>query len=239
MLKRTYVRFVQTCRRLARRIGLLGVLDRWAATSRIGLWLRSLFAIHDVDDLRGLDVPWWTLSASAEAERHLAARPAATVFEWGSGASTHWLASRCSRLVSIEHDPAWAERIGPELPDHARLVVVEPGELEGAIRPARSSKRGFTNLDFSAYVATIAQHDGPFDLIVIDGRAREACLVAAAPHLAHDGVIVFDDTERRRYRRAIAASPELSARWTFGLTPCVPYPAGTALLRRREVMPDP
>jgi predicted O-methyltransferase YrrM len=237
VVKRAYVSGVRAVRSLARLTGLLAVLDRWADRSRVGLWLRSLLAIHDVDDLLRLDVPWWTFVAADEVERHLASRPTSSVFEWGSGASTHWLAARSTRSVSIEHDPEWAERVGAGLAANARLVVVEPDEWRDT-GVARSSKRGFEHLDFSAYVAAIAGHPGPYDVIVIDGRAREACLAASEPHLASDGIIVFDDTERRRYRRAIAQIPSLSVRWTFGLTPCVPYPAGTALLRRRGASAD-
>lgn len=232
MLKRAYVRVMWGVRHVARTTGLLGILDRRAQRSRTGLWLRTLLSIYDFDDLRTLDVPWWTLVATRTVEEHLGRLTESSVFEWGSGASTHWLAARCDSVVSVEHDLVWASRVGAGLPGHAEVVVVEPDPVAGAEHPARSSKRGFTDLDFSRYVAAIDACSGPFDVIVIDGRARQACLVAAVRHLAPDGIIVFDDTERRRYRRSIANMPSLHVHWTFGLTPCVPYPAGTALLRR-------
>ncbi|CAN5504540.1 hypothetical protein BH23ACT3_BH23ACT3_01310 [soil metagenome] len=240
MLKRAYVWVMWRVRHVARATGLLGPLDRWADRSRIGLWLRTLLSIYDFEDLRTFDVPWWTLVATRTVEEHLERRTDASVFEWGSGASTHWLAARCTHLMSVEHELYWAVRVGAELPDRAEVVVVEPDKLAGAEHAARSSKRGFTRLDFSRYVAAIDECTGPFDVIVIDGRAREACLTAAVRHLAPDGIIVFDDIERRRYRRAIAQVPSLQVRWTFGVTPCVPYPAGTALLRHGHRPPtDP
>ena len=72
---------------------------------------------------------------------------------------------------------------------------------------------------------------GTFSLIVVDGRARQACLSAALPHLADGGIIVFDNTMRRRYRRAIAAAP-VSERAFRGLTPTLPYPDQTSILTR-------
>ena len=97
---------------------------------------------------------------------------------------------------------------------HATLDIVEPEPSEHP--EIGSAKEGHGKLDFTSYVRHIdriaASVGGPFDLIVVDGRAREACLLAALPHLADDGIIVFDNTMRRRYRRAIAGRPGRRAR---------------------------
>jgi len=68
-------------------------------------------------------------------------------------------------------------------------------------------------------------------LIVIDGRARPACLHHALPRLKKDGMILFANSHRRPYRRAIAEAP-LKAIRTRGLTACLPYPDETTLLQR-------
>ena len=44
---------------------------------------------------------------------------------------------------------------------------------------------------------------------------------------------MFDNTLRRRYRRAIAAAPVDEQRY-WGLTPTLPYPDQTSILRRPE-----
>jgi predicted O-methyltransferase YrrM len=92
-----------------------------------------------------------------------------------------------------------------------------------------SAKSGYAGLDFSDYVAAIKHVPGTFDLVVIDGRAREACLGAALPRLAPGGVIVYDNTRRARYRRAIAAAGVTEHHFR-GLTPALPYPDQTSLL---------
>ena len=67
---------------------------------------------------------------------------------------------------------------------------------------------------------------------MIDGRAREACLARAVDRLAPGGVIVFDNVDRRRYRDAIdALGDSVEVTTTRGLTPALPYPTRTALLR--------
>jgi predicted O-methyltransferase YrrM len=93
-----------------------------------------------------------------------------------------------------------------------------------------SSKEGYENVDFSDYVSAIDTVDGTFDLIVIDGRAREACFASAQKRLGDDGLIVFDNSRRRRYRRHLDHT-ELIERKYRGLTPTLPYPDQTSLLR--------
>ena len=51
------------------KVGLLEPWNRWARSSRIGLWSRSLLAVYDLDDLAALDVPWWTFEAAERGER--------------------------------------------------------------------------------------------------------------------------------------------------------------------------
>lgn len=219
---------------MLQRVGVLGRLDQWASRSRVGMWARSLLAVYDLDDLRQLDVPWWTLESAAKVAGFLEARPGARVFEWGSGSSTFWLSRRAASVVSVEHDPEWAAQMQVIAPANAQIILVTP------VRPAgpgavTSRKPGFEGLDFADYVAQIDKIDGEFDLIVIDGRAREACLQRAVPRLAPGGVIVFDNVDRQRYREAIGNfGDRLGTLTTRGLTPCLPYPTRTALIRDRR-----
>lgn len=234
-VKRVYVSALRALRSLLAAAGLLGLLDRAARRWRWALWVRSWLSIHDLDDMLALDVPWWTLAAADEVDAFLAARPDARVLEWGSGASTVWLAQRAGSVVSIEHDPRWAARTARALAvrdrDNVRLRVVEPTRLvpPGGVP---SAKPGFAGLDFEAYADAVDDVPGELDLVVIDGRAREACLVRAIDRLADDGLIVFDNVDRERYRDAIdALGSRLTVEWTRGRTPALPYPTRTALVR--------
>jgi predicted O-methyltransferase YrrM len=109
-------------------------------------------------------------------------------------------------------------------------VQVVPG-VPMATPDVPSAKEGYGGRDFSAYVDAIVQA-GEFDLVVIDGRARQACLARALPHVRDDGLVVFDNSARRRYRSAISAA-RVSETRLRGLTPTLPYPEQTSLLRRR------
>jgi len=196
-------------------------------------WLYSLTKVHDSVAMIDLDVPWWTYRAIDEVERWLGARPTpARVFEYGSGASTVWLARRASEVHSVEHHRGFGEMMAAELAqfDHVTLQIVEPAVSESPV--VGSAKEGHRGLDFADYVAAINSVEGHFDLVVVDGRAREACLEAAQRRLAPDGVVVFDNSRRRRYREAIRASGLLERRFP-GLTPTLPYPEQTSILRVR------
>jgi len=232
--KHAYVAVVHGVRSVLAATGVLGALDTWAGRSRTGLWVRSWFAVHDLDDLVALDTPWWTFAAADEVEAFLADRVDARVFEWGSGASTVWLSTRASSVTSVEHDAAWARQLVPVLPGNATLILVEPRPCES---PATaSSKAGFAGLDFTDYVAALDEVEGDFDVIVVDGRAREACLARALRRLRPGGLVVVDNVERGRYRAAIGSLPSgpdgVSVRWTRGRTPALPYPTQTALVSR-------
>ena len=190
-MKTTYVSAVRTLRRGLAAVGLLGLLDRWALRSRTGLWLRSLLSIYDLEDLLRYDVPWWTFEASDRVAEFLRTRPDARVFEWGSGASTVWLSRRSGSVTSIEHDADWAGIVEPVLPDNAVVRVVRPVPATGGPEQQLSEKAGFGDLDFAGYVDAMEHLEGDFDLVVVDGRARNACFHRAITRLAPGGVLVL------------------------------------------------
>jgi hypothetical protein len=228
LVRRAYIGAMRGLRGTLRPLGLLERLE--ALPGRRARWVRSLFAIYDFDDLAALDLPWWTFDAVDEVEAFLAVRPGARVFEWGAGASTLWLAWRAGEVISVEHDPDWAANVAArtEALDHV-AVRLAPSSAQGAIG---SGKSGFAGRYFDAYVAAIRAEPGLFDLIIIDGRAREACLAEAQARLAEGGVVLFDDCDRARYRGAIEASG-LEMRRLGGLAVCLPLPDATALLTCR------
>jgi hypothetical protein len=211
----------------ARRSGVLSWLETQAGPRN--LWLRSLIAKADFDDLVRLDVPWWTLDAVREIDDFLHSRPDARVFEWGSGASTLWLARRAAEVVSITHDNTAYDRVLDRLEGDAPVTLRHvPAQDAGRVG---SRRRGFTCQRFDRYAGAIRAVSGEFDLIVIDGRAREACLAEAKARLAPGGVILFDDFKRRRYRMAVADSG-LKVHRFDGMAVRLTLPDSTVLLSR-------
>lgn len=230
--KRSYVKTVHGLGAVAQRIGVLGWLDR--RQDRRGFhWVRALFAIYDVDQMIALDVPWWTYRAIDAVDQFLQSHPQAAVFEFGSGASTVWLARRAGPVHSVEHDKDWFDlmqsRIAPY--DNIQLTHVPPDTGQSKDPLYHSQKEDYADRSFEHYVKTIAQTGRIYDLIIIDGRARPACLHVAQSCLAKGGMIVFDNTKRQRYDTAIRKS-DLHATHLSGMTPSLPYPDKTTLLRQ-------
>ena len=175
MLKRAYVTAVRGLRAVSEKAGLLSRLEKRSAKNRTARWLRSLFAIYDIEDMAALDLPWWTFDAIEETDKFLKSRQGAKVFEYGSGASTIWLARRAAFVVSIEHDEGWHAIVSQQLAPYrnVRLELIEPDDepTAGYI----SEKKGWQDRSFRRYASAIVEEGTRFDLIVIDGRARGAC----------------------------------------------------------------
>jgi hypothetical protein len=115
------------------------------------------------------------------------------VFEYGSGASTAWLAARSDHVHAVEHDGTWFER-----------VKDMPGTDRADIRHVACAGDELDAPDGDPYVVapnTVADRR-PYDLIIVDGMARRSCLAAAPGFLAPNGIVVLDDTERDTYRAA-------------------------------------
>jgi hypothetical protein len=220
--------YVGAMRVIAAPLRMTGVLPSFERAPRHSLrfWIASQFAIHDPAALVRLDAPWWTLSAIDAVEHWIAKRGNVRAFEYGSGASTVWLARRCREVVTVEHDAGFAKYVAPLLArDNIRMNVIEP--VRGVASPKTPSGRaGFEDCDFTAYVDAIAS-GGPWDLVVIDGRARVACLERAREFLAPGALVVFDNSSRRRYRDALSRTPEVRYR---GWAAALPYPSQTSLI---------
>lgn len=229
-LRTTYVDAVHGVAEVARSAGLLAWLER-RGNSRSARWSRSLFAIYNIDDMIALDLPWWTFDAIEAVDQFLASRLDARVFEYGSGASTVWLGRRASEVFSTEHDTDWYPVVAARIlamPQVKLSLVLPDQELD----PAYGSKKaGWRDRSFKAYVHAIDAVPGMFDVIVVDGRSRPACLHHTISRLAPDGIIVFDNSKRAHYRNAIALSGMKQHNYR-GLAACLPYPDSTTLLTR-------
>jgi hypothetical protein len=152
--------------------------------------------------------PWITFDAieTLRSRMHDGMR----VFEYGSGGSTlFWLRWRVE-LCSVEHDPDWYEIVRRKLPAGVpvdyRLVAPEPFAQENLLLdPAdplayASADAAFRGRTFRRYAAQIDDFpDGHFDVVLVDGRARPACIRHAAPKVKPGGVLVLDNADRDYY----------------------------------------
>ncbi len=141
-------------------------------------WLNS-FELRLPVDQNGDALPWLTYPAISFL--HERVQPDMAVFEYGSGNSTLWWSQRVSRLVSYEHDLEWYSLLQGRFPSnveyrHCRLVY--GGE----------------------YSKKILDYTDRFEVIVIDGRDRVSCVKNSLGALRENGVILWDNSDREKYR---------------------------------------
>lgn len=123
--------------------------------------------------------PWWNDRAIRYLAAHL--HPGDRVFEWGSGASTVWLAACGAQVTSVEHDPDWVSKV------RKRCPVAD-------VRAVPANARD--------YVAAVDEFgDGSFDVVIVDGRYRAECLHRGASKVMPGGLLVLDDTDQRQLAR--------------------------------------
>jgi hypothetical protein len=229
MVRRIYVLIARVAKGLAEATGVIHPMER--SNSQTVRWLRSLLSIYDSADMVRLDVPWWTYSAIEKVAAYINEKGGdVRVFEYGSGASTIWLARRCNEVITVEHDLLFVDHMQPLYGQYSNvtLVVRPPKTLDNKTH-AVSKRRGYETKDFDNYVNSIEEFKGQFDIIVIDGRSRIFCLARALKRLNTGGLVVFDNSERLEYRTAIANSG-LKETTLRGRAPALPYMSQTSIL---------
>jgi len=143
-------------------------------------WFTS-FDNQQAMDGNGEPLPWVTYSFIDFIKTRL--NKEMRIFEFGSGSSTLFYAKRVKRVVSVEHDEAWYNKIVKSKPENAEMIF---SKLE----------RGG---DYAQKAVTVAEQ---FDIIIVDGRDRVNCCKNSIAALAPGGVIVLDDSERKDYEEA-------------------------------------
>lgn len=131
------------------------------------------------DERRHPDHPWLTREAVSLLDRLI--RPDDTGLEFGSGRSTGWLLARLARLVSVEADPVWYERVTA-----ANAGALAAGRLDYRLAAGADA--------YAAIVAAIP--DASLGLCLIDGIHRDTCAVQVLPKLAPGALLVIDNVNR-------------------------------------------
>ncbi len=241
LLRDVYLGVMTRTRRGLDRTRLLNAWDRQVAAHprTVSAHLRTLLAVHNAEDLVRMDLPWWTYQAVDAVEEFLGRLDGrARVFEYGSGASTLWLARRAGSVDAVEHEAGWAVRVRELLagtPGLRCTPTVHVPAVTSSDRPlVASGAPSGQGLDFSAYVHAIDDVPGEFDLVLVDGRARADVLLHVLDRVAPGGMVLLDDAQRARYRPAVDSAARLGwhVRRTRGATPCQPVPRETVLLSR-------
>lgn len=167
-------------------------------------WLCSLHTGYLLDK----PSPWLTFDAieflNGRIKREM------RVFEYGSGGSTlfwlHWDAT----CTSVEHDLSWYSVVSQRLASWRSIDyrLVPPETRDDASHSCdradpesyASGDTCFRNCSFRNYVSQIdAFPNEHFDIVLIDGRARPACIKHSACKVKLGGLLIIDNSERDYY----------------------------------------
>ncbi len=137
-----------------------------------------------VVDGNGNPVPWITLPAIDFLNDKVP--QGLFVFEYGSGYGTLWWAKRARKVIAVEHEDIWYEKMKPMFPNNVHILrrkKEEPSYAESICDFKR------TNVD----------------IVIIDGRNRVECAKKAVETVKKSTVIILDDSERPHYAEGIEA----------------------------------
>ena len=168
--------------------------------------------------------PWLAPAAIAILDKILT--KSMKVMEYGSGSSTLFLAARANEVNSVEHDQNWYQRVKEQLQElnlhHVKLHYIPPLTPETNRDAANRYKQPYNNPNhnYENYINFIHNFpNGYFEVVLVDGRARTECALAAMAKLKSGGILILDNSERPRYQpvhQALQSWPRVET--TTGLT---------------------
>lgn len=140
-------------------------------------WQRSVSGLN-LTDGHGRPYPWWPYPlVDFMAQMSLSRMK---VLEFGAGSSTPWLGRRVKYLLSVEDNVNWFERL--EAPRYGDLVL-------------RHCDGDWYETDLPCEYVSAGDHLAPWDLIIVDGKARRTCAAHALKILGVHGAVIVDDTQ--------------------------------------------
>ena len=194
-------------RKLRNAVSINRTRDAWQALG----WVRSNEEKMCVDR-HGKPLPWYTYPAIHFLETRSLAN--LDVLEFGMGNSTLWWAAHARTVVTCESDAGWFGKISPAMPANvtARLHAADSPEYVSAAQGLQ------------------------FDVLVLDGRRRVECLKHSLPGLRSNGVVVWDNADRERYREGydLLATQGFRRLDFAGFGPLGKMPWQTAIFYRRD-----
>ncbi|MFX1419692.1 MAG: hypothetical protein ACFE9N_12295 [Promethearchaeota archaeon] len=153
------------------------------------------------------NIPWIPIHAKLWLDKVL--KPDMNLYEFGSGTSTLYFASKVKKIISIEHDKNWYNKIKDKLNqnqlNNCEYILIEPEDIteknSKQIDPKYTSDlKNYETFQFRKYVESIDKYpDNYFDLIFIDGRVRIACILNSIRKIKLGGYLVLDNSDEKKY----------------------------------------
>jgi hypothetical protein len=173
-----------------------------------------------------LSLPW--ISVPALIFLRTVLHPDMKIFEWGSGGSTLFFLGKGCDVTSVDHSSEWASAVNQRIRNSTlRKSIVEhiapndrenfpSRDVEANPTSYRSTGPAYQLQNFRKYVKRIDVFENEtFDLVVVDGRARNSCIYHALPKVKMFGYLMLDNAERQEYAIGIRRIPSVWRRTDF------------------------
>lgn len=151
------------------------VLAKWLINCRLlGYQYGQVKSIREKKpiDKDGKPIPWYTYPALEYLNQFDFSEK--NLFEFGSGNSSLYWASRVNTVVSVESDPQWYSHVKNSLQSNQKL---------------------FLRQDEEGHISCLKEQGVKFDIIAIDGNWRRHCGRRAVDYLKSDGIIILDNSD--------------------------------------------
>lgn len=125
------------------------------------------------------------------------------VLEWGSGGSTIEFSKHVKKYYSIEHDFDWYQKVFKNIGENVKLYYVPPNFIEPNWVPARELEKYEDSRSYIEFISNIGSFGKKFDIVLVDGRARAYCAIAALPYLLDDAIVFMHDFEEVCYWKVL------------------------------------
>lgn len=150
-------------------------------------------------------IPWFTWDAIEKAKQLALDGSLISVLEWGAGGSSLFWLRHGLNVVSIEHSPQWMDLV------QLKKAKLDSIGINGIWKPSlrQPQKTGkASSLRASGYFDEYVKEGleqfnihGKFDIVVVDGRARNECMKVATQ--ISTKWIILDNSDRPDYSPAM------------------------------------
>lgn len=138
------------------------------------------FLMKSAVDNHGMPLPWMNYNIIDFLNQRLTKD--LKIFEYGSGNSTLYFSKFVDSITSVEYDADWYKLLNSKI-DKLKITNVQCV---------------YCDLD-SNYSDFILSQSKFYDLVIVDGRFRVKCAINALKKLTNRGVILLDDSNRKKY----------------------------------------
>jgi len=132
---------------------------------------------------------WEFLSSSLQKDH--------VMLEYGSGSSTSFISSYVKKLYSVEHDRDWYKKVKDQtkhLPNVEMIHVAPNTNKPGKLKPAQYDW-------FVDYINWPKTQNTIFDVVLIDGRARQWVAESILDNIRDDSLVFIHDYGKRKRPR--------------------------------------